>query len=104
MSISTDAIIIVGFSFSQISEDREEYFKNLVYEGELETSSIYFDSSIEENIIGVTVMTAYYTSESLDINLLQTQIEATKIKVLSKMTEQEQVNIEIGTYLSLHIS
>jgi len=36
--------------------------------------------------------------------MLQDEIDSAKNKVLTKMTDQEKIDIHLETYLSLHIS
>lgn len=52
MSISYDAVIVVGLPFNEVCEDSDEFYDK--YEDKLDRISPYFDASNDDCLIGIT--------------------------------------------------
>lgn len=97
MSVSTYASIIVGLPYTEMLKyfDKDT-LDELIYNGDLDRGSIYYDSPLEQNIIGVFIVkTGSHT-------ILHMEVLEEKCRTLEFLIPQ-LANAELKTYLTLFI-
>lgn len=80
MSINNGAVIIVGIPYADIDGDDIDYVDQLIYDDELQLTSVYYDSCNDRNVVGVV---AFSTDDFNMIENYEDEISAARVKFVS---------------------